>query len=336
MLTWRSLYSAANWHFDIDAHLNPIVPPSILRHLPFPIAHFLGHRTSARPRRLGNLIVILWAFLGVFCGVSVVTVVGSRIPAIRGSKDGTSPDATPIIIASFGAAAVLEFYAIESPLAQPRNSVIGQVLASVIGVGVAQLMALAGPSRFAELRWLGGSLACATATAAMALTGTVHPPAGATALLAVTDGDAHAIGWWLVPAVLVGSVLMQCIALVFNNVQQRYPMYWWSREETGQVWRRGRRGAVEPREEDAAQLKATSNESSATANLAVPSRADTDVESGTGTVTFARTDTSRTPAAGDGVRTGQVVITRHAVVVPDYMYLRAEEKLILETLCERL
>ncbi|CAF9937474.1 MAG: hypothetical protein ALECFALPRED_007262 [Alectoria fallacina] len=48
----------------------------------------------------------------------------------------------PLLIASFGAAAILEFNAIESPLAQPRNTIIGHVLSAAVGVGIAKLLKL--------------------------------------------------------------------------------------------------------------------------------------------------------------------------------------------------
>lgn len=62
----------------------------------------------------------------------------------------------------------------------------------------------------------------------MGFTKTVHPPAGATALLAVTSNEIMDLGWFLVPLILLGSVLMVAVALVVNNLGRRYPVYWWS------------------------------------------------------------------------------------------------------------
>jgi CBS-domain-containing membrane protein len=62
----------------------------------------------------------------------------------------------------------------------------------------------------------------------MALTGTVHPPAGATALLAVVDQSSVTLGWYFVPLVLLSCTLMIFVALLVNNVQRRFPVYWWS------------------------------------------------------------------------------------------------------------
>jgi len=120
----------------------------------------------------------------------------------------------------------LEFQAIESPFAQPRNVICSQIIASVLGVGISKLFALS--SNHMGLRFVGGALACALATVLMAVTGTVHPPAGATALIAVVDERTIELGWRFVPLVLLSSVFMFLIALLVNNIQKRYPVYWWS------------------------------------------------------------------------------------------------------------
>lgn len=73
-------------------------------------------------------------------------------------------------------------------------------------------------------------MAVATAIAAMHLTKTLHPPGGATALIAVIGGDSvHSLGYMyaLVPAGL-GAVVLLLVALVVNNIPRgrRYPEFW--------------------------------------------------------------------------------------------------------------
>ena len=133
---------------------------------------------------------------------------------------------------------MLEFYTIESPLAQPRNSVFGQLISVTIGVSICKLFAMS--PHFESIRWVGGALACATATAAMALTKTVHPPAGATALLAVVDRTAAALGWSLIYIVLLGCAIMLLTALLVNNIQSRFPSYWWTPEDLRRTVSEGR------------------------------------------------------------------------------------------------
>lgn len=131
---------------------------------------------------------------------------------------------------------MLEFYAIDSPLSQPRNMFTGQLISSVIGVGVGKGLSHISSAQQMELRWLAGTLSCACSIVTMGLTGSVHPPAGATALLAVTDDSVVAMGWLLVPVVMVSCVLMFAVALVTNNVQRSFPASWWSPGEVGSFW----------------------------------------------------------------------------------------------------
>ncbi|RDH35120.1 HPP family-domain-containing protein [Aspergillus welwitschiae] len=204
-------------HVDIDAFLNPYLPPPPWRHLPRPISRFFGYRKTLAPKPLGNLVIAFWSLIGVFCGVLVVAEVSEHIPSFQAHH-------APIIVASFGAAAVLEFSAIESPFAQPRNAVLSQILASFVGVAIGKLFALNENAH--SMPQVGGALACAITTAIMTITNTVHPPAGATALLAVTQS--YDVGWYLILIMLLGCVLMQAVALVINNIQRRFPIYWWT------------------------------------------------------------------------------------------------------------
>ena len=74
------------------------------------------------------------------------------------------------------------------------------------------------------------NMAVATAIAAMHLTKTLHPPGGATALIAVIGGDkVHALGFVYAAApVGLGALLMLVIALLINNIPdtRRYPEVW--------------------------------------------------------------------------------------------------------------
>jgi CBS-domain-containing membrane protein len=100
------------------------------------------------------------------------------------------------------------------------------MIACLIGVGISKLLALNPHAE--QYTELGGALACGLTTAIMGLTGTTHPPAGATALLAVTNSQTAGLGWFLFPIMLLGITLMQITALIVNNIQRRYPLYWWT------------------------------------------------------------------------------------------------------------
>jgi len=72
----------------------------------------------------------------------------------------------------------------------------------------------------------------------MGITKTVHPPAGATALLAATTAEISELGWFLIPLGMLGTAAVLVVALLVNNLQRQFPLWWWtevefSREEDG-------------------------------------------------------------------------------------------------------
>ncbi|KAH8899780.1 HPP family protein [Thozetella sp. PMI_491] len=287
------------WHFNIDRYVNPFLPPNPFGSLPQPVARFFGNRDGARPQpHLGNIPMVFGAFVGVFCSIILIERVTQEVAFFQDHGAG-------IITGSFGAAAVLEFYSIDSPFAQPRNAVFGQIVSALVGTAVSKLFAL-NPD-FESIRWLGGGVACASATAAMALTGTVHPPAGATALMAVVDNTAVRLGWVLVPVMMVGCFLMQCVALLVNNVLRKFPAYWWTPEEVGQVWKRKGGRDIEA---DSAKTEPALH----------------------GNATHHHTAALKEEDQGDA----RITITPGLVVVPEHLYLTPEEKLLLESVSQRL
>jgi len=128
------------------------------------------------------------------------------------------------LIGSFGASAVLIYGAPLAEFSQPRNLVGGHVVSAVVGVTVFTLVG--------EMPILACSLAVSLAIAAMHFTRTLHPPGGATALIAVIGGDkVHALGtMYALCPVLVGALIMLLVALLVNNLstdpKRHYPVYW--------------------------------------------------------------------------------------------------------------
>lgn len=128
----------------------------------------------------------------------------------------------PLIMAPFGASAVLVFGAFRSPLAQPRNVIGGHIVSGLIGVSVYQLVG--------DAQVLAISLAVPGAIAAMHATGTLHPPGGATAFVtAAGGGGVHSFGYWYVLApCAMGSLALVLLGLLINNIpkKQHYPQFW--------------------------------------------------------------------------------------------------------------
>lgn len=67
----------------------------------------------------------------------------------------------------------------------------------------------------------------------MTMTNTAFPPGGATAILAATDTTVRNLGWMYIGIVMLGSVLMFGVALVINNIQRQFPLYWWTPRNVG-------------------------------------------------------------------------------------------------------
>lgn len=259
--------------FDIDNYLNPYIPRNPLYLLPTWMSFWFGYREPGKtppfvPRRrlpLRSLRLYASILIGAFCGVAIIENVSLALPSLSGHT-------VPIVIGSFGAAAILEYNTIESPLAQPRNLVLGHFFSAIVGVGITKLFLHLPPERFNDLEWLAGALAVGVASVVMSVTKTVHPPAGATALLAATNLEVRQLGWWLLPLVLLSAMLMLASALLLNNFAGRkFPVYWWTpvdlkalREERRKARRDKKQGGaggdVEKAETDSTMTTTSSSE----------------------------------------------------------------------------
>lgn len=167
---------------------------------------------AACPPRVG-VGEMVWSWLGAFLGIAAV-----------GGMQGLFVSGLPLmfLIGSFGASAVLIYGAVLSPLAQPRNLVGGHVLSALVGVAAWQFLG--------ATPWLAGAAAVATAILVMHATRTLHPPGGATALIAVIGGpQVHDLGYlYALAPVGAGALVMLFVALVVNNLHpgRRYPQFW--------------------------------------------------------------------------------------------------------------
>ncbi|MDH4163196.1 MAG: HPP family protein [Nitrospirota bacterium] len=156
---------------------------------------------------------LFWSWIGSVIGIGLCGYLSAKY---------FEPSDRTLLIGSFGASAVLVYGAIKSPLAQPRNLVGGHFISGIVGVACSLL--------FGDTPWIAGALAVSIAIVAMLATKTLHPPGGATALIAVIGGPKiHALGFTyaLVPAG-AGAVILLVVALVVNNLSKdrRYPEYW--------------------------------------------------------------------------------------------------------------
>jgi CBS-domain-containing membrane protein len=156
---------------------------------------------------------LIWSWIGSAIGIGICGYCSSQY---------FEPRETTLLIGSFGASAVLVYAATKSPLAQPRNLIGGHIISGLVGVACYQL--------FGENMWIAAALSVSLAIVAMLATKTLHPPGGATALIAVIGGvKIHDLGYLysLVPAG-AGAVVLMTVALLVNNLSnnRRYPEYW--------------------------------------------------------------------------------------------------------------
>lgn len=151
-----------------------------------------------------------WSFIGSFFGIGCIAFIQSEF---------LSPNDNLFLIGSFGASSVLIYGVIQSPLAQPRNLIGGHIVSALIGVTVFRFLP--------DIIWLTSPLAVSLSIIAMQYTKTLHPPGGATALIAVTGSEKiKALGYlYVVFPVLTGVAVLLLVALIVNNMtsKRKYP-----------------------------------------------------------------------------------------------------------------
>ena len=151
-----------------------------------------------------------WAFVGSFVGLGAICYL---------QYEKFSPAELTLLIGSFGASCVLIYGVISSPLAQPRNLIGGHLIAAFIGVSMIKLLP--------DLIWVAAPLAVSLSIILMQITKTLHPPGGATALIAVTGGTSvRELGYfYMLSPVLSGVLILLLAALIFNNIPRgrQYP-----------------------------------------------------------------------------------------------------------------
>ncbi|KAG5368253.1 Transmembrane protein [Yarrowia sp. C11] len=206
-------------NIDIDRYLKVIFPFNIVTHIPDPVKHVLGGRSPDQPKQAppSMLLKSWWTLFNSFAGLIVA---GATVKYGSYFVNGRH---VPGLAPSCGATAILIYNALEAPLAQPRNVFVGTVISSIIGVGICKLFMLGDNE---DYLWISGSLAVGIASVVMSLTKTIHPPAGAAALLASITPDFRHLGWKYIVVQVISMSLMLAVACLLNNIQMRYPMYW--------------------------------------------------------------------------------------------------------------
>jgi len=151
-----------------------------------------------------------WAFVGSFVGLGIIAFMQYK----------AFPESDMIfLIGSFGASCVLVYGVIQSPLAQPRNLIGGHVVSAIVGVTAQKL--------FPDALYIAAPLAVSLSIVMMQITKTLHPPGGATSLIAATASpQLKSLGYfYVISPVLSGALILLITALIFNNLTSKrsYP-----------------------------------------------------------------------------------------------------------------
>ena len=163
----------------------------------------------------------IFTFLGSFTGIGLIGLLNSKYLMAHDNI---------FLIGSFGASSVLIYGIINSPFSQPRNLIGGHLISAIIGVTVYKII----PSEL----WLSSAIAVSFSIVVMQITKTLHPPGGATALIANLGSDSiKELGYlYVLSPVLSGVFILLIVALIFNNLtsHRSYP----ANKKWYQVWRR--------------------------------------------------------------------------------------------------
>ena len=114
----------------------------------------------------------------------------------------------PVLVASFGATAVLIYGIPESPLARPKNVFFGHMISAFVGVACSMILGCS---------WYSMAIAVTIAIILMTITGTLHPPGGATALICVMYSASLS---FILSPILVGVITM--MMMIGSFVKRSY------------------------------------------------------------------------------------------------------------------
>ncbi|MDR7016650.1 HPP family protein [Acinetobacter sp. 3657] len=123
------------------------------------------------------------------------------------------------IMAPFGASCVILYAVAQSPLAQPRNVILGHFVSALIGLVFLKILGTSA---------LSIALSVGCAIAAMQLLRCVHPPAGANPLVILLTANTIQYHWsFLFFPVLLGSIALVLVAWLVNNIKtdKKWPTY---------------------------------------------------------------------------------------------------------------
>lgn len=121
----------------------------------------------------------------------------------------------PMVLGPIGASCLLVFVAYAGPFSQPRSIIGGHFISTLIALIVWDL--------FGSTHLTIG-LTLALVVFLMALSNMVHPPAAASAIVAINSQ----VGWGFLITIVVSSLLVVVFSVIYNNLfkNRQYPKHW--------------------------------------------------------------------------------------------------------------
>uniref|UniRef100_A0A7S1Y6L0 HPP transmembrane region domain-containing protein n=1 Tax=Grammatophora oceanica TaxID=210454 RepID=A0A7S1Y6L0_9STRA len=152
-----------------------------------------------------------WTILGAFIGLLVLSSINEMFLDLTRSEYF-------LVIGPFGALMTLQYGLTSAPASQPRNVVLGQVVAGAVSLCFTYI-----PEAILPV-WVRQALGPAFAIGAMVKLGIPHPPAGAHSVIwAAGEHD-----WSFYSIVVLCSIVSVVPATLVNNMsdKRQYPIYW--------------------------------------------------------------------------------------------------------------
>lgn len=121
----------------------------------------------------------------------------------------------PMVLGPIGASCLLILGAHNGPFSQPRHIIGGHLFSTFASLAIWDIFGR---------NFLTLGITLAIVIILMVLTGTIHPPAAASAIVAMNSGA----GWGFIFCIAVCSICLVLISLLYNNLFQsrQYPKYW--------------------------------------------------------------------------------------------------------------
>jgi CBS-domain-containing membrane protein len=150
---------------------------------------------DSNPHKKFHLLESVIAGVGAFIGLSLIGLIAQKAD-------------TMMIIAPFGATAVLLFSAPKSPFSKPLNIFGGYLIATVLGALVLV---------YTDGGWLSVGTGLGLTIMLMHLAKVIHPPAGANFLI-VTQGH---LSYYLIEPLFLGLITLIVIGISVDKIKAR-------------------------------------------------------------------------------------------------------------------